>query len=78
MRFKEKEYEALKAAMEVMWKSMEALETRMKALEVRMDALTARAPVDEEDNEEERFRKGYEAILGYDYQKALDFGGDMR
>ena len=27
---------------------------------------------------ERRFRKGYEAILGYDYQKALDFGGDMR
>ena len=42
MRFKE--YEALKAAMEVMWKSMEALETRMKALEVRMDEQAAHNP----------------------------------
>lgn len=70
-----KEYKALKTAMEIMWKSMEALEARMKALETRMDELTAHVP-DEEDNDEERFRKGYEAILSYDYQKALDFGGD--
>ena len=54
------------------------MQKRIDELEARVDALTARAPVDEEDNEEERFRKGYEAILGYDYQKALDFGGDMR
>lgn len=71
-----KEYKALKTAMEIMWKSMEALEARMKALETRMDELTAHVPVDEEDNDEERFRKGYEAILSYNYQKALDFGGD--
>ena len=54
------------------------MQKRIDELEARVDALTARAPEDEEDNEEERFRKGYEAILGYDYQKALDFGGDMR
>lgn len=54
------------------------MQKRIDELEARVDALTARAPKDEEDNEEERFRKGYEAILGYDYQKALDFGGDMR
>ena len=54
------------------------MQKRIDELEARLDALTARAPEDEEDNEEERFRKGYEAILGYDYQKALDFGGDMR
>ena len=52
------------------------MQKRIGELEARVDALTARAPEDEEDNEEERFRKGYEAILGYDYQKALDFGGD--
>ena len=52
------------------------MQKRIDELEARVDALTARAPEDEEDNEEERFRKGYEAILGYDYQKALDFGGD--
>ena len=52
------------------------MQKRIDELEARLDALTARAPEDEEDNEEERFRKGYEAILGYDYQKALDFGGD--
>ena len=52
------------------------VQKRVGELEARVDALTARAPEDEEDNEEERFRKGYEAILGYDYQKALDFGGD--
>lgn len=54
------------------------MQKRIDELEARVDALTARAPEEEEDNEEERFRKGYEAILGYDYQKALDFGGDMR
>ncbi len=54
------------------------MQKRIDELEARVDALTARAPEDEEDNEEERFRKGYEAILGYDYQKALDFGGDIR
>lgn len=54
------------------------MQKRIDELEARVDALTARAPENEEDNEEERFRKGYEAILGYDYQKALDFGGDMR
>ena len=52
------------------------MQKRIDELEARLDALTARAPEDEEDNEEERFRKGYEAILGYDYQKAMDFGGD--
>ena len=52
------------------------MQKRIDELEARVDALTARASEDEEDNEEERFRKGYEAILGYDYQKALDFGGD--
>ena len=52
------------------------MQKRIDELEARVDALTARAPEGEEDNEEERFRKGYEAILGYDYQKALDFGGD--
>ena len=52
------------------------MQKRIGELEARVDALTARAPEDEEDNEEERFRKGYEAILGYDYQKAMDFGGD--
>ena len=52
------------------------MQKRIDELEARVDALTARAPEDEEDNEEERFRKGYEAILGYDYQKAMDFGGD--
>lgn len=71
-----KENRVLKEAMEVLLKRMEALEARMKALETRMDELTAHVPVDEEDNDEERFRKGYEAILSYDYQKALDFGGD--
>ena len=52
------------------------MQKRIDELEARVDALTARASEEEEDNEEERFRKGYEAILGYDYQKALDFGGD--
>lgn len=52
------------------------MQKRIDELEARVDALTAHAPEDEEDNEEERFRKGYEAILGYDYQKAMDFGGD--
>lgn len=71
-----KETRILKAAMEVMLKRMETLEARVRTLEARMDEQAAHVPVDEEDNDEERFRKGYEAILSYDYQKALDFGGD--
>lgn len=51
------------------------MQKRMDELEARMDELTARAPADDDDSEE-RFRKGYEAILGYDYQKAMEFGGD--
>lgn len=68
-----KETRILKAAMEVMLKRMETLEARVRTLEARMDEQAAHTP---DDNEEERFRKGYEAILSYDYQKALDFGGD--
>ena len=68
-----KETRILKAAMEVMLKRMETLEARVRTLEARMDEQTAHTP---DDNEEERFRKGSEAILSYDSQKALDFGGD--
>ncbi len=52
------------------------MQKRIDELEARMDELTARAPADDGDDSEERFRKGYEAILGYDYQKAMEFGGD--
>ena len=68
-----KENRVLKEAMEVLLKRMETLEARVRTLEARMDEQAAHNP---DDNEEERFRKGYEAILSYDYQKALDFGGD--
>lgn len=64
------------------FKKNETLETmiadigkRLDELEARMDELATPIPDDDADNEEERFRKGYEAILGYDYQKALDLGG---
>ena len=54
------------------------MQKRIDELEVRVDELTTHTPADDDDNSEERFRKGYEAILGYDYQKAMEFGGDVR
>lgn len=51
------------------------MQKRIDELEARMDELTTRTPADDDDSEE-RFRRGYEAILGYDYQKAMEFGGD--
>lgn len=54
------------------------MQKRIDELEARVDELTAHTPADDDDDSEERFRKGYEAILGYDYQKAMEFGGDGR
>lgn len=54
------------------------MQKRIDELEARVDELTAHTAADDDDDSEERFRKGYEAILGYDYQKAMEFGGDGR
>nr|DAI03417.1 MAG TPA: zipper dimerization domain transcription factor-like protein [Caudoviricetes sp.] len=73
-----KKNSGLEAAMLSMQIRIDALEARIRALEAKRDELTAHTPADDDDNSEERFRKGYEAILGYDYQKAMEFGGDGR
>lgn len=70
-----KKNSGLEAAMLSMQIRIDALEARIRALEAKRDELTAHTAADDDDSEE-RFRKGYEAILGYDYQKAMEFGGD--